>query len=121
MNLAYPYTFDHRGRSAEAGDERHIRDLIEQVLFTMQGERVMRPDFGAGLLTLVFEPNSVTLAATTQMLAQAALHQHLAHLIAVTSVEVINDDAVLRVEIRYVVLADRTSHVASFAVPGGAA
>jgi hypothetical protein len=34
---------------------------------------------------------------------------------------VINDDAVLRVDIRYVVLADRTGHLASFAVPGGAA
>jgi uncharacterized protein len=119
--LDFPYQFDDQGRTATTGRSDHIRDLIEQVLFTMQGERVMRPDFGAGLLALVFEPNSVTLAATTQMLAQAALHQHLAHLIAVTSVEVINDDAVLRVEIRYVVLADRTSHVASFAVPGGAA
>ena len=40
MNLAYPYRFDHRGRTAEATDERHIRDLIEQVLFTAPGERV---------------------------------------------------------------------------------
>jgi phage baseplate assembly protein W len=121
MNLDYPYGFDNRGRTATADDADHIRDLIEQVLFTAQGERVMRPDFGAGLLALVFEPNSATLAATTQMLAQAALHQHLAHLIAVSSVEVTNDDAVLRAEVRYVVLRDRTSHVASFAVPGGAA
>jgi uncharacterized protein len=119
--LDFPYQADDRGRTATTDRSDHIRDLIEQVLFTMQGERVMRPDFGAGLLALVFEPNSVTLAATTQMLAQAALHQHLAHLIAVSSVEVTNDDAVLRVEVRYVVLADRTSHVASFAVPGGAA
>ena len=48
----------------------HIRDLIEQVLFTSPGERVMRPDFGGGLLALVFEPNSATLAATTQFLVQ---------------------------------------------------
>jgi len=119
--LDFPYHFDDQGRTATTGRPDHIRDLIEQVLFTMQGERVMRPDFGAGLLALVFEPNSVTLAATTQMLAQAALHQHLSHLIAVTSVEVINDDAVLRAEIRYVVLADRTSQLASIALPGGGA
>jgi phage baseplate assembly protein W len=119
--LDFPYHFDDQGRTATTDRLDHIRDLIEQVLFTMQGERVMRPDFGAGLLSLVFEPNSVTLAATTQMLAQAALHQHLSHLIAVTSVEVINDDAVLRAQIRYVVLADRTSQLASIALPGGAA
>jgi phage baseplate assembly protein W len=120
-DLDFPYHADDQGRTATTDRPDHIRDLIEQVLFTMQGERVMRPDFGAGLLALVFEPNSVTLAATTQMLAQAALHQHLSHLIAVTSVEVTNDDAVLRAEVRYVVLADRTSHVGSFLVPGGAA
>ena len=38
--------------------EAHIRDLIEQVLFTSPGERVNRPDFGSGLLRLVFAPNS---------------------------------------------------------------
>ena len=38
----------------------HLRDLIEQVLFTAPGERVMRPDFGSGLLALVFEPNSTS-------------------------------------------------------------
>ena len=56
--LDHPYHFDGRGRTAATGGADHIRDLIEQVLFTSPGERVMRPDFGAGLLALVFEPNS---------------------------------------------------------------
>src|SRR5262249_3279768 len=98
-----------------------IRDLIEQVLFTSPGERVMRPDFGSGLLALVFEPNSVTLAATTQMLVQAALHQYLSHLIAVQDVTVENDDGALRVTVKYVVLADRTAQSATFTAPGGTA
>src|SRR5919109_798092 len=100
--LDYPYRFDGRGRTATTDTADHIRDLIEQVLFTSPGERVMRPDFGAGLLTLVFEPNSTTLAATTQMLVQSALQQHLSGLIAVQAVEVVNDDAALRVDVRYV-------------------
>ena len=86
--LDFPYHFDGRGRTATTDRDDHIRDLIEQVLFTSPGERVMRPDFGAGLLALVFEPNSATLAATTQMLVQSALQQHLSHLIAVQAVEV---------------------------------
>ena len=45
----------HRRRPTR---DDHLRDLIEQVLFTAPGERVMRPDFGSGLLALVFEPNS---------------------------------------------------------------
>jgi phage baseplate assembly protein W len=116
--LDFPYHFDGRGRTADTDRDDHIRDLIEQVLFTSPGERVMRPDFGSGLLALVFEPNSTTLAATTQMLVQGALQEHLSHLIAVQAVEVRNDDAALRVEVRYTVLLDRTTHSVSFTAPG---
>jgi phage baseplate assembly protein W len=119
--LDYPYRFDGRGRTATTGTLDHIRDLIEQVLFTSPGERVMRPDFGAGLLTLVFEPNSTTLAATTTFLVQSALQQHLSHLIAVSEVVVENVDAALQVTVRYVVLADGTAQQATFPVPGGGA
>ncbi|VTU35508.1 GPW/gp25 family protein [Variovorax sp. PBL-E5] len=119
-DLDFPYRFDSLGRTATTARGDHIRDLIEQVLFTAPGERVMRPDFGSGLLALVFEPNSSTLAATTQMLVQGALQQYLSDLIAVQSVQVVNDDSALRVDVSYVVLLDRSTHVESFAVPGSA-
>ena len=119
QTLDHPYHFDGRGRTAATGLADHLRDLIEQVLFTSPGERVMRPEFGAGLLALVFEPNSGTLAATTQFLVQSALQQHLPHLIAVDAVIVENIDAALQVTMRYTVLADGTTQQASFAVPGG--
>lgn len=116
--LDFPYHIDSRGRTAECGESDHLRDLIEQVLFTAPGERVMRPDFGCGLAQLIFEPNSVTLAATTQMLVQAALLQHLSHLIAVNEVSVEADDAALRVNVSYTVLEDGRVQRASFGLPG---
>jgi len=119
--LDYPYHFDGRGKTATADRADHIRDLIEQVLLTSPGERVMRPEFGAGLLTLVFEPNSTTLAATTQFLVQSGLQQHLSGLISVTAVEVENIDATLQVTVRYIVLAEGTAQQATFVVPGGGA
>ena len=119
-DLDYPYHFSGRGRTATTDRGDHIRDLIEEVLFTAPGERVMRPDFGAGLLALVFEPNSTTLAAATQMLVQSALQLNLSHLIAVRAVDVGNDDAALRVRVDYTVLADSTSRSDTFTVPGGA-
>ena len=119
--LDYPYHFDGRGRTATTDRFDHIRDLIEQVLLTSPGERVMRPDFGAGLLTLVFEPNSTTLAATAQFLVQSGLQQHLAGLIAVTAVDVQNIDATLQVTVSYVVLAEGSAQQATFVVPGGGA
>lgn len=117
-DLDFPYRFSGLGRTATTDRDDHIRDLIQQVLFTAPGERVMRPDFGAGLLQLVFEPNSSTLAATTQMLVQSSLQLYLSHLIAVKAVEVSNDDAALRVDVRYIVLLDRTEHSATFTAPG---
>lgn len=119
-DLDFPYRFDALGRTATTSVEDHVRDLIEQVLFTAPGERVMRPDFGSGLLALVFQPNSITLAATTQMLVQGALQQYLSNLIAVQSVDVTNDDAALRVNVVYTLLRDRTTQSATFAIPGGA-
>lgn len=119
--LDHPYHFDGSGRTATTSDADHIRDLMEQVLFTSPGERVMRPDFGAGLLRLVFEPNSTALAATTQFVVQSSLQQHLGHLIAVNAVLVENVDAALQVTVRYVVLGEGTGREATFVVPGATA
>ncbi len=103
MNINFPLKFDNRGRTAEAGDEKHIRDMIEQVLFTSPGERVNRPTFGSGLMQLVFQPNSDELAATTQYLIQSALQQWLGDLIQVDEVKVENIDELLRVIVVYTI------------------
>jgi phage baseplate assembly protein W len=110
----YPYQIDGRGRTAGAGQDEHIRDLIEQVLFTAPGERVNRPTFGSGLMQLVFAPNSDELAATTQFLAQGALQQWLGDLIQLEGVLVENVDSTLRVTVQYVVRVTQQRQVAQF-------
>jgi uncharacterized protein len=65
MQLDYSFRIDGRGRIASTDEDEHIRDLIEQVLFTAPGERVNRPDFGSGVLQLLFAPNSYELATAT--------------------------------------------------------
>ena len=62
MNIDFPFHFDNRGRTAITNDDEHIRDMIEQFLFTNPGERVNRPEFGSGLLQMIFAPNSPELA-----------------------------------------------------------
>ena len=111
----FPYHVDGRGRTATAGADDHLRDLIEQVLFTAPGERVMRPDFGSGLLGLVFEPGGPELVATTQHLVQGGLQQELGGLIAVESVEVSQDDGTLTVSVTYVSLQTQERTAATFA------
>ena len=119
MNIAYPYRFDSRGRTAEATDEQHIRDLIEQVLFTAPGERVNRPTFGSGILGLVFAPNGDVLAAATQFTVQGALQQWLGDLIQVDAVDVRSEDAVLQVLVRYTIRRTQQTQTAQFVRGGG--
>lgn len=114
MNIDFPYHFDNRGRTAAAADEKHIRNLIEQVLFTSPGERVNRPTFGSGLLQMVFEPNSDELAATLQLLVQGSLQQWLGDLISVESVQVETEDATLRVSVGYIIRRTQTRATAEF-------
>src|SRR3989440_12988938 len=97
MQIDYPFQFDGRGRTAETTDEDHMRDMIEQVLFTAPGERVNRPTFGSGVMQLVFAPNSDALAAATQIQVQSALQQWLRDLIEAGEVQVTKDDAALNV------------------------
>jgi hypothetical protein len=103
MNIDFPFHFDGRGRTAITGDDDHIRDMIEQFLFTSPGERVNRPDFGSGLLGMVFEPNSPELAAALQHTIQAGLQRWLGDLIEIQTLEVTSEEATLRVLIQYVV------------------
>jgi len=114
MNVDFPFRFDGRGRTATTTDEEHIRDLIEQVLFTAPGERVNRPTFGSGLMQLVFAPNSDELAAATQFLVQGALQQWLGDVIQVESVQVESQDAILRVTVQYVMRRSQQRQVAEF-------
>ncbi|HEY7875597.1 MAG TPA: GPW/gp25 family protein [Actinomycetota bacterium] len=118
MNLDFPYHVDGRGLTASTGDEDHIRDMVEQVLFTAPGERVMRPDFGCGLLDLVFEPGGPELVATTHHLVQGALQQWLGHLISVDALDVVHEEGTLSVSVSYVVLRTQERVDATFSRSG---
>ncbi len=110
----HPFHVDGRGRTASTSDADHLRDLIEQVLFTAPGERVNRPTFGSGLLRLVFAPNGDALAAATQLTVQGNLQQWLGDLIQVNEVQVDDVDAELRVVVRYTVRSTQEARVDVF-------
>ena len=114
MNIDFPFHFDGRGRTASTNDDDHIRDMIEQLLFTNPGERVNRPDFGSGLLQMVFAPNSPELAAALQFTMQAALQRYLGDLIDLKSLEVGAQDSTLTVVVKYVVRRAQESRTETF-------
>jgi phage baseplate assembly protein W len=120
MHLTHPYRFDSHGHTATAAYDDYVRGLIEQVLFTAQGERVNRPEFGSGLGQLVFAPNSAELAGATQLLVQSSLQQTLGALIVVEAVDVDNRDAELRISVQYVIRRTSARQLHTFTPPGNA-
>ena len=112
--VAFPYRTDGRGRTHEAAREAWLHGLIEQLLFTLPGERVNRPDFGCGLMQLVFAPNSAELAVTVQALVQASLQQWLGQLLRIDEVAASSEDATLTVAVRYTVLETQQAGEAQF-------
>lgn len=118
-DVAFPFRIDGRGRTASTDYDSHVRDMIELLLFTSPGERVMRPDFGCGLLDLAFEPNSPELAASLQISIQAALQRWLGDVITISSLDAVSQDDLLQITLGYSVRATgtQTTHVFT----GGAA
>ena len=79
----------------------YVVQLIKQVLLTTPGERVNRPDFGAGLRRLVFSPSSQETATLLQATVFQSLDRWLGNLIQVESVEAAFDNGRLDVVIVY--------------------
>lgn len=114
MNIDYPFQFDGRGRTAATTDDDHIRDMLEQLIFTSPGERVNRPDFGSGIMQLIFAPNSPELAATLQFTLQAAIQRWLGDVLELQSLEVTSVDSTLTIDVQYVVRRTNQQQSASF-------
>jgi uncharacterized protein len=114
MQVDFPFRLDPRGRTAATGLDDHVRDLVEQVLFTAPGERVNRPEFGSGLMQLVFEPAREELETATQLLVTGALQRWLGDLIRVDDAQVELEDSAVHVTVAYAVVRTQERRVATF-------
>ncbi len=75
--LKFPLQVDKRtGRFAMSGEEEDIQEAIGIILNTLQGERVMRPDFGTNVLEYIFAPaSSSTLHRLIREVEEQLLYQ----------------------------------------------
>lgn len=100
-HIGFPFRIDGRGRTTATSDADYVRELVEQLVFTAQGERVNRPTLGSGVMALVHEPAHADLATATQLLVQGALQQWLGDVLEVGTVDVTSGDGALMVTVRY--------------------
>jgi phage baseplate assembly protein W len=117
--IDYPFDFDGTGRVARTDPDDHVKDMIYQLLFTNPGERANLPDFGCGLLQMVFMPNSQILAAATQVLVQGALQQWLGDVISVQQLDVSSVDERLEIDLTYVRRDSGQQVQVTFTAPSG--
>lgn len=90
------------GRIASLTGDNNIKAKIEQILFTSPGERVNLPEFGCGLMNLVFDPNNDILAATTEFTIRKSLERWIGDEILVESVDVASEEETILIEIIYI-------------------
>lgn len=106
--IRYPFAIDAgAGRLAEEPDyDAYVRQLIRQVLLTAQGERINRPDFGAGVRRMVFAPNSQGTASLTETFVYQTLTTWLASVIRVERVTAAAIEERLEITVEYIVIAN---------------
>jgi phage baseplate assembly protein W len=119
FDLRFPLAVGQTGRVEGAAYDEHVRQMIEQVLFTSPGERVNRPDFGCGVQQLVFGPAGDAQAAATQFLVLGALQQWMGDVIQVEGVTVAGVDSTLSIAVQYVLRATTGRRTDTFPLGDG--
>jgi len=117
--LQFPISVDRAlGQLKKERDyERYVAQLIRQVLLTSPGERAHRPDFGAGLLRMVFAPNDPATASLLKSTIFQNLTNWLGTILTVDDVSVSADESTLNVRVVYVIKARGTQQVLNLEVP----
>ncbi|MBW2662041.1 MAG: GPW/gp25 family protein [Deltaproteobacteria bacterium] len=101
-SFGFPFKIGDDGRVASLTGDDNIRGKIIQVLFTSPGERVNMPEFGCGLRDLVFDPNNLILAATTEFTVRKSLERWVGNEILVEAVDVTSEEENLLITIVYI-------------------
>lgn len=101
QGFAFPIDVDEIGGITAIGGDARIRAKIIQILFTTQGERVHQPEFGCGLLNLVFEPNDAVLAPAIQFTIGQALARWLGDEIVIDAINTAAEGEYIVVELVY--------------------
>ncbi|HNC97487.1 MAG TPA: GPW/gp25 family protein [Myxococcota bacterium] len=103
-NLAFPFQIGDAGPPRTVELELLVRQQLEQLLFTLPGERVNRPDYGCGVQRLVFAGTSPETIATAEYVIALGVRRHLSNLLRFDAVKVWVEDATLHIDLLYTLL-----------------
>ncbi|APR75695.1 Hypothetical protein A7982_01041 [Minicystis rosea] len=115
--LNMPFEVGDLGVPRTAAPAQILRQQLEQLLFTLPGERVNRPDFGCGVQRLVFGGTGPETAAAAEYAIRVAVNRHLGDLLLLDAVRVTAEDATLAIDILYTVIGTGEERAESFSRP----
>jgi|HubBroStandDraft_2_1064218.scaffolds.fasta_scaffold18337_4 phage baseplate assembly protein W len=124
QDYAFPFRIDTSSQqTAQAAYAAHVDQMVRQLLLTDPGERVDLPQFGCGLRSLVFAPDSDALAATVKLRVIQGLNQWLAGIVNVVDVTTGADPGgppltpgTLQVTVTYTLVETQTNQAITVAV-----
>ncbi|MER6144922.1 GPW/gp25 family protein [Streptomyces sparsogenes] len=113
--FGFPFVVDETGAIARPqGIDQELHGKIVQVLFSKPGERVNQPDFGCGLLDLVFDPNNTIMASAVEFTIGQALTRWLGDELVVSGVDVRCEEETMTVDLAYIRRRDLTRRAVRF-------
>ena len=111
--LSFPFGPTPLGRSdgVDYASDAHVRQLLELLIFTVPGERVMRPELGSPVRQMVFGPLEGPASLALEAALQATVRQWLGHVLTLVdlAVTVLEEDAALEVAVTYETVRTRAS------------
>jgi|WetSurMetagenome_2_1015567.scaffolds.fasta_scaffold06352_8 uncharacterized protein len=114
--IMFPFQKGVSSFPAGVTDDELIKDSVVQLLMTAVGERIMRPDLGSNVHSLIFENNDVVLGNLVRSEVQGVLAKFEPR-IQLVDVQVEQQDSAVILTIVYVVLSTRRSGAVSIGVP----
>ena len=116
-HLHFPLELNDRGTPRTAGHAQGVRQQLEQLLFTVAGERVNRPRFGCGVQRLVFGAATPEAAAAAEYVIRLNVQEFMREVVRLDAVRVSASDATLYVDLLYTVLATGEERADTFRRP----
>jgi len=102
--LTFPYQIDAAGHTATNDLSAYVESLVLLVLQTDPGERVNRPDFGAGLKSLVFLGMDGAFGSAAETLIRGKLMQFLGDVITIQTLQVQAQQDLAQVSLIYTII-----------------
>ena len=116
VGFKFPFQKGDTSFPAQAEDAELIKDSLIQILLTQKGERTMRPDFGSNVMAYIFDNNTPAMAELLRNEIQTAIGRFEPR-VYVDLVQVVQLDATVEVDIRYIILSTGKEDTLGVSIP----